>query len=46
MTTSDLPHLDPASHFDINDLIMSTASYYLGRRTANVDDFCTRLVKA
>ena len=33
-------------YFDHDDLIMSTACYYLGRRTANVEDFCRRLVTA
>jgi len=45
----DLPPqstIDTSPHFDIDDLIMSTASYYLGRRTVSVDDFCTRLVLA
>lgn len=32
--------------FDVDDLVMSAASYYLGRMTANVDDFCNRLVAA
>jgi hypothetical protein len=34
---------DHLRHFDTDDLIMSTAAYYLGRRTANVGDFCQRL---
>jgi hypothetical protein len=33
-------------YFDHDDLIMSSASYYLGRRTAMVGDFCDRLVSA
>ena len=35
-----------AEIFDIDDLIMSTAAYYLGRMTANVDDFCSRVIEA
>jgi hypothetical protein len=37
---------DAMRHFDTDDLIMSTAAYYLGRRTANVGDFCQRLRRA
>jgi len=37
---------DAIRHFDTDDLIMSTADYYLGRRTANVGDFCQRLRRA
>lgn len=29
--------------FDVSDLVMSATAYYLGRRTANVGDFCRRL---
>lgn len=29
--------------FDVSDLVMSSTAYYLGRRTANVSDFCSRL---
>lgn len=36
----------PAQFFDVDDLIMSATSYYLGRMTANVGDFCRRLVQA
>lgn len=32
--------------FDIDDMIMSTTSYYLGRRTIQTGDFCERLVRA
>lgn len=34
------------SCFDIDDLIMSSTAYYLGRRTILVDDFCRRLINA
>jgi len=37
---------DAMKHFDTDDMIMSTAAYYLGRRTANVGDFCQRLRRA
>jgi hypothetical protein len=32
--------------FDVDDLIMSATSYYLGRRTALVSEHCERLVVA
>lgn len=32
--------------FDLNDLIMSSTAYYLGRRTIAVDYFCGQLIKA
>lgn len=35
-----------AEIFDIDDLIMSAANYYLGRMTVNVDDFCSRVIEA
>jgi hypothetical protein len=37
---------DHLRHFDTDDLIMSTAAYYLGRQTINVGDFCRRLRRA
>jgi hypothetical protein len=37
---------DAIRHFDADDLIMSTAAYYLGRSTINVGDFCQRLRRA
>jgi hypothetical protein len=33
-------------HFDVEDLVMSATSYYLGRMTALVGTHCERLVKA
>ena len=30
-------------YFDHDDLIMSSAAYYLGRRSSGVGDFCHRL---
>ena len=32
--------------FDVSDLVMSSAAYYIGRRTANVTDFCDRLCRS
>lgn len=32
--------------FDLDDLIMSATSYYLGRSTINVSAFCDSLVRA
>lgn len=40
------PKADPkpyATEFDIDDLIMSSTSYYLGRQTGNVETFCRNL---
>lgn len=40
------PKADPkpyAAEFDIDDLIMSSTSYYLGRQTGNVETFCRNL---
>lgn len=34
------------AHFDLDDLIMSTTCYYLGRCTANVSYFCDSLINA
>ena len=33
-------------HFDVEDLVMSATSYYLGRMTTLVETHCERLVKA
>jgi hypothetical protein len=38
--------LELVSGFDLDDLIMSTTSYYLGRTTANVSEFCRALVES
>lgn len=35
-----------AYEFDVSDLVMSSAAYYLGRRTANVSEFCDRLCRS
>jgi hypothetical protein len=35
-----------AYEFDVQDLVMSSAAHYLGRRTANVSDFCDRLCRS
>lgn len=35
--------LPTAYEFDVDDLVMSSAAYYLGRHTISVTDFCRRL---
>ena len=40
------PKADPkpyVAEFDVDDLIMSSTSYYLGRQTGNVETFCRNL---
>jgi len=32
--------------FDAHDLVMSATSYYLGRRTIAVDEFCRSMVES
>ena len=33
-------------NFDADDLVMSSTSYYLGRMTAMVDEFCLNLIES
>lgn len=35
-----------AKHFDVEDLVMSATSYYLGRMTGLVEVHCQRLINA